>query len=125
MARASARESITPAILVRYCGVPRRSDAGAVIASAAATARFTVPRRATSRSGSPARSPGKKRRVGDIGEADRAGRDPAALHGQDHRGRGGGVVADLPLQLLVGVAVLAEAGMRIAVTISPGCSAVT
>src|SRR3984957_14677426 len=41
-ARASARRSITPAILVRYSAGPRPSEAGAVIASAAATARSTV-----------------------------------------------------------------------------------
>src|SRR5271166_5393601 len=42
LARTSARDIITPAILVRYCAGPRASAAGAVIASAAATALFTV-----------------------------------------------------------------------------------
>src|SRR5262249_9835811 len=42
LARASARVSITPAIFLRYSGVPRRSEAGEQIASAAATAFFTV-----------------------------------------------------------------------------------
>src|SRR5262249_62199737 len=41
-ARASARVSITPAILVRYCGVPRRSEAGEQIASAAGVALFPI-----------------------------------------------------------------------------------
>src|SRR5689334_11570913 len=42
LARSSARVSMTPAILVRYCPGPRASLAGDVIASAAATALLIV-----------------------------------------------------------------------------------
>src|SRR5215469_13702758 len=42
LARSSARASMTPAILVRYCAGPRASLAGDVIASAATTACLTV-----------------------------------------------------------------------------------
>src|SRR5262249_49152690 len=60
LARASARATITPAILVRYSTGPRRSAAGDVIASAAATTRLTVsassPVPATSRDASSAQS---------------------------------------------------------------------
>src|ERR1700735_4476030 len=40
-----------------------------------------------------------QRRLGDIGEADRATRYLASAHGQDDGGRSGGVVADLALEL--------------------------
>src|SRR5215510_15490934 len=42
LARSSARASMTPAILVRYCVGPRASLAGDVMASAAATACLIV-----------------------------------------------------------------------------------
>ena len=48
---------------------------------------------------------GPERRFGDIGEADRAACDLAAGHGEHDGGGGGGIVADLALELLVGVAV--------------------
>ena len=46
-----------------------------------------------------------QRRLGDIGQPDRATRDLAAAHGQHHGRGGGGVIADLALELFVSRAV--------------------
>ena len=105
LARASARDSITPAILVRYCGVPRRSEAGDVIASAAATAFFTVAASSVEPARIFAASSAKSGLSATLVRPIAQVADLAALQGQHHGRGGGGVVADLPLQLLVGVAV--------------------
>ena len=105
LARASARASITPAILVRYSAGPRASVAGAVIASAAATACFTVAASSVEPSRIFAASSAQSGVSADIGEPDRAACDLAAVERQHHGGGGGRIVADLALELLVGVAV--------------------
>ena len=76
-----------------------------MIASAAAAAFFSVAASRLVPITAFAASVGEQRRLGQIGQADRAGRDLAARHGQHDRGRRGGVIADLALQLFVGVAV--------------------
>ena len=105
LARASARVSMTPAILVRYCAGPRASVAGAVIASAAATARFTVAASSAEPirifAASCAHSGVSPTLVSPIEQV----ADFAAAHGQHHGGRGGRIIADLALEFFVSPAV--------------------
>ena len=105
LARASARASMTPAILVRYCAGPRASVAGAVIASAAATAFFTVAASSVEPirifAASSAQSGVSATLVSPIEHAG----DFAAAHGEHDGGGGGGIIADLAFEFLVGVAV--------------------
>ena len=75
------------------------------MASAAATARFDGRGIERGADEDLRRVFGPERRFRDIGQADRAAGDLAALNGQ-HDGRGGGgVIADLALQLFISVAV--------------------
>ena len=94
-----------PPTCLRYSTGPRASAAGDMIASAAAAAFFRLAASRLVPITALAASVGEQRRFVQVGQADRAGRDLAARHGQHHGGRGGGVVADLALQLLIGVAV--------------------
>ena len=104
-ARVSARVTMMPPTCLRYSTGPRASAAGDMIASAAAAAFFSVAASRlvpiTALAASAASSGVSDRLVSPIVQLS----DLAARHGQHHRGRGGGVVADLALQLFVGVAV--------------------
>ena len=125
--RVSARAStMMPPTCLRYSTGPRASAAGDMIVSAAAAAFFSVAASRLVPITALRGFVGEQRRLRQVGEADRAGRDLAAAHRQHHRGRGGGVVADLALQLLIGVAVAGRraSGIETAVRISPGSSAV-
>ena len=104
-ARFSARVTMMPPTCLRYSTGPRASAAGDMIASAAAAAFFSVAASRLVPITAFAASSASSGVSDEVGEADRAGRDLAARHRQHHRGRGGGVVADLALQLLIGVAV--------------------
>ena len=94
-----------PPTCLRYSTGPRASDAGDMIACAAAAAFFNEASSRLVPITALAASVGQQRRLGEIGEADRAGRDLAAGHGEHDGGGGGGVVADLALEFFVGVAV--------------------
>ncbi len=123
--RAPASAS-APAIFVRYSTGPRPSAAGEVIASAAATARFTVAASRLDPTRILAASAAKSGVSATLVRPIAAACHLAAGERENHRRRRGGVVADLALQLLVG---LAMAGRRApecgcAARISPGSSAV-
>ena len=69
----SARETMMPAIFLRYSAGPRPSEAGRAMASAAAAACFSVAASSVEPTAMRRCLFGKQRHVGQIGEGDRAG----------------------------------------------------